>query len=137
VGKVRVPVRTLDAIFDEAGIKQIDFISIDVEGMELDVLRGLSSERFQPKLILLEDFFYNHTKHRFIRKRGYKLVRRTGFNNWYVPQNAPYSVFSVSTRSELFRLFRKMWIAPPFNNFRRIMRERRFAQKNAAASKKI
>jgi hypothetical protein len=72
----------------------------------------------------------NHTKHCFVQRQGYKLVRRTGFNNWYVPVSAPYSMPSLSTLGELFRLCRKMWFAPPFNNLQRKLRERRYARQN-------
>jgi FkbM family methyltransferase len=40
--KVKVPLRTLDSILAEAGLGQIDFLTIDVEGMELAVLRNSS-----------------------------------------------------------------------------------------------
>ncbi len=131
---VRVPMRTLDSILHEASIQHIDFLSVDVEGMEVEVLRGLSLSRFQPALILVEDFFYNHTKHRFIRRLGYKLVRRTGYNNWYVPDGTDLSMFSLSTPGELLRLFKKMWLAPPFDNLRRTLRHQKFARQNQGAS---
>ena len=35
-----VPVRKLDDFFHQQGIRQVDFIKMDVEGAELDVLRG-------------------------------------------------------------------------------------------------
>jgi hypothetical protein len=53
---IEVPVRTLDSLLDDAKApKPIDLLSIDVEGHELDVLRGFDFARWQPRLILLED----------------------------------------------------------------------------------
>lgn len=43
----RVRVRPLSAVFDEQGIGQVDLLKIDVEGAELDVLRGIE-ERHWP-----------------------------------------------------------------------------------------
>jgi FkbM family methyltransferase len=37
-----VPVRTLDSLLEKAGIGRVDFLSIDVEGYEAEVLAGLS-----------------------------------------------------------------------------------------------
>jgi len=37
---VNVPVRTLDAILEDAGVASVDYLKIDVEGYELPVLRG-------------------------------------------------------------------------------------------------
>ena len=33
---------------------EIDFISIDVEGFELNVLKGLDFKKYKPKLVVLE-----------------------------------------------------------------------------------
>lgn len=40
--KVRVPVETLDEFLERTNIGEIDFIKLDVEGAELDVLKGAS-----------------------------------------------------------------------------------------------
>jgi FkbM family methyltransferase len=85
-----VPLATLDSLLVRAGASQVDFLSVDVEGSELDVLRGFSFERFRPRLILLEDFAEGLAKHRFMQARGYRLVRRTGDNSWYVPNEVPF-----------------------------------------------
>jgi len=36
---------------------RVDFVSIDVEGTELDVLRGFNLARWQPELILMRTRF--------------------------------------------------------------------------------
>lgn len=82
---IDVPVRTLDEILIEAGAPLIDFISIDVEGHELDVLDGFDLARWRPGLILIEDLLLHLQLHRVLVRRGYRWLRRTGINNWYVP----------------------------------------------------
>jgi FkbM family methyltransferase len=126
--KIRVPARTLNSILAEDGIGRIDFLSLDVEGMELPALRGLDLGRYQPQLILIEDHFYGLEKHCYLRRHGYKLVRRTGYNNWYAPRSAPVSVFSMSSLPELVRLGRKMWLNMPFNRLRRRLKQRKRAR---------
>jgi len=49
-----VPARTLSSVLDEAGAPEIDFLSLDVEGFEPDVLRGLDLARHAPRWILVE-----------------------------------------------------------------------------------
>jgi FkbM family methyltransferase len=84
---IDVPVRTLDDILKEAGAPpRIDFVSIDVEGHEVEVLSGFDLARWHPRLILIEDHVTNLATHRCLSRAGYRLIRRTGLNGWYVPR---------------------------------------------------
>ena len=49
-----VPARTLTSILDESKVTHIDFLSLDVEGFEANVLKGLDFSRFAPDWILIE-----------------------------------------------------------------------------------
>ena len=54
--EISVPAMTVDRILEKylpAG-REIDVISIDVEGTELDVLRGLDVDRYKPRILLVE-----------------------------------------------------------------------------------
>ena len=92
-GAVDVPIMTLDAVLTDAGAPvPIDFLSIDVEGHEIDVLSGFDLARWRPRLILIEDLVLNLDLHRLLLSRGYKWVRRTGLNSWYVPADSAMGV---------------------------------------------
>jgi FkbM family methyltransferase len=52
--EIRVPARTLSALLDEAGLQEVDFCSLDVEGFELQVLHGLDLARHAPRYLLVE-----------------------------------------------------------------------------------
>jgi len=122
---LRVQMRTLDSILEEAGIREIDFLSVDVEGMEVDVLRGLDLQRRPAKLILIEDHVFNYEKHNYLVGHGYKLVRRTGYNNWYIPRESAATLFSVSSFPEILNLVRKMWLSYPLIRLKRRLKKRR------------
>jgi FkbM family methyltransferase len=49
-----VEVRTLDEILTEASFERVDFLKIDAEGMEPEVLRGLDLDRVSPTVIVVE-----------------------------------------------------------------------------------
>ncbi|HCN04581.1 MAG TPA: hypothetical protein DIS79_03090 [Bacteroidetes bacterium] len=51
--KVRVPMRTLDSIVEQDSIKDISMIKLDVEGYELEVLRGATQVLRQHKPMLI------------------------------------------------------------------------------------
>ena len=116
---IEVPVRTLDDVLIEAGApRQLDFLSIDVEGHELEVLRGFDFAHWRPRLVLLEDHVGNLKKHRFLRAAGYRLIRRFENNGWYVPHNAAFCV----TPRERWEIVRKYYLALPFRMARNASR---------------
>ena len=52
----KIPINTLDNIIKQSKIKikEIDFLTIDVEGNELDVLMGFNINKYKPKVVSLE-----------------------------------------------------------------------------------
>lgn len=56
IGQLIVPVRRLEAVLDEhlPHDTAIDFLSVDVEGKDLSVLRSNNWERYRPKFVLAE-----------------------------------------------------------------------------------
>lgn len=57
VREVEVPARNLSSILDQHGIAKVDLLSLDVEGYELDVLRGIDLSRHRPEWMLIEARF--------------------------------------------------------------------------------
>jgi FkbM family methyltransferase len=51
---VRKPVRTLASLCVEAGLSRIDFLKIDVEGAEADVIAGMDFARWRPRIVVVE-----------------------------------------------------------------------------------
>jgi len=47
-----VPATTLDKVLLDSGLKQLDLMILDLEGMELDALRGLGEHR--PRIVIIE-----------------------------------------------------------------------------------
>jgi FkbM family methyltransferase len=111
---IEVPVRTLDDILAEAKAPApIDFVSIDVEGHEVEVLSGFDLARWRPRLLLIEDHIAGLATHRFLTRAGYRLIRRTGLNGWYVPRaQAPRVGFGW------WPLARKYYFALPIRKLR-------------------
>ena len=51
---VSVPAASLDAVFRKYEVDRIDFMSLDVEGLEIQVLKGIDFSRIAPTVIVLE-----------------------------------------------------------------------------------
>ncbi len=119
---IEVPARTLDDMLEEAKAPTpIDLLSIDVENHEIEVLAGVTLKRWQPRLILIEDLALNLRIHRALTSRGYKWVRRTGLNSWYVPEAAPMAVSPVGQ----WQFVRKHYLGVPFRHLREAKRKQR------------
>jgi len=104
-GAITVAVRTLDEVLTEANMTApIDFVSIDVEGHEADVLAGFDLRRWRPRLLVIEDHVLNLRLHRLMHSLGYKWVRRVDFNGWYVPSEHPLQV-SLFGRAQFIRKY--------------------------------
>jgi len=121
-GIIDMPVRTLDQVLVEANAPApLDFVSIDVESHEIDVLKGFDLKRWQPKLLLVEDMVLNLRLHRYLQANGYKWVRRTAINSWYVPASSPMKV-SLFGRLQFVR---KYFLGTPFRHMREALRRAR------------
>jgi len=71
--EVTVPASTLDALLDHSGSPHVNFLSLDVEGYELETLKGLS--RHQPDILVIETRENSFTEISILLlKRGYILV---------------------------------------------------------------
>lgn len=116
---------TLDSLVKQVKPARIDFLSIDTEGTELDVLMGFDLAKHRPRLILIEDKLYHLAKHRYLVSHGYRLVKRTMLNNWYVPAGSPDLKVRVSW-GERLRLWKKMLALSAY--FRRKRREKRMRE---------
>lgn len=117
---VNVKVVTLGSILAHAEVTHIDFLSIDVETLEVEVLKGFPFDDFRPRLILLEDHGYNLTTHRFMRAKRYKRVRKTGNNSWYVPDETSFRISAFGW----LQLCRKFYLSMPVRQLKAAIRNK-------------
>ena len=86
----RVQMKTLAGICEEHGVGRIDFLKIDVEGAEGDVLAGGDFARFRPRVILAEALAPGTLAEAwqgwqpFLLERDYEFVLFEGLNRFYV-----------------------------------------------------
>ena len=99
----RIKTLTLNNIIENSEYKnqEIDFLSIDVEGSEIDVLQGLDFNKYRPKLVVLEfidhsfkeyfhlklDIILNSKINKFMETQNYRLVNWIHDDLVYVPNN--------------------------------------------------
>ncbi len=78
---IKVNVRTLDYIIQDAKIESIDLLSVDTEGWELEVMQGLTL--IKPKVVVLENIFLEQSYRDYMQNIGYKLDKVIKENDIY------------------------------------------------------
>lgn len=112
---IEVPVRTLDSILVEADAPSpLDFLSIDVEGSEIEVLHGFDFARWRPRLMMIEDHVYSLAKHWYLQSSGFRLIRRVGNNGWYIPADEAFDI----GWADRWGIIRKYYLGLPFRMVR-------------------
>jgi FkbM family methyltransferase len=81
---ISVPSCTLNALLGDS-VDEIDFVSIDVEGSEIDVLNGFNLERYRPRVLLMEGNTNAALQalDAYLGPRGYTRVRSMRWNHFY------------------------------------------------------
>ena len=96
IDKIKIKTRTLKNILDQylSEGQHIDFLSVDVEGLDMEVLRSNDWSKYKPDIILVEDKNFDFTEpmksmvFSFLIIQGYTVVAKT-FNTL---------VFKIKTR---------------------------------------
>jgi FkbM family methyltransferase len=65
--------RSLSSLLDEHGIKNVDFLSLDVEGHEADILDGIDFRRHRPRFVLIEIWNKNPETFQAMHRACYTL----------------------------------------------------------------
>ena len=90
IKKKKIMTSTLNDIIGKSPFKdyEIDYLSIDVEGYELNVLKGLNFKKYNPKAISVEfidpamnkEEFYHQNIMNIINSNVYKLLTNEGYH---------------------------------------------------------
>ncbi|MBS1301867.1 FkbM family methyltransferase [Loktanella sp. SALINAS62] len=82
--RLTVPTRTLNALFDELGITEVDFVSLDIEGGELSALRAFDFAKYRVGAWAIENNTGTPDMAALMREHGYNLAEFCGVDEIYV-----------------------------------------------------
>ena len=80
---------SLNNLFSKYSIKNVDYLSLDTEGSEYEILKSLDFKLYSPTVITVEHNFKNEIRKKIyslLVKRGYKryFTQISRFDDWYV-----------------------------------------------------
>ena len=92
IENITVNTRKLDTILEESNTTKVDYVIVDVEGWELNVMKGFTTSKYQPRVIVLENALMNTYQmyHDYMSNLGYEfdsLDDTTGPNLIYYNKN--------------------------------------------------
>ena len=79
---------TLNQVFEKYSIKKMDYLNIDVEGHEMEVLKGFDIIKYNPRLVSIEIHDkicppINNKIYKYFLERNYKLVSIYGWTYFF------------------------------------------------------
>jgi len=83
--KIQVPQKTLNSIIETeiSELTEIDIMSIDVEGGELNVLKGIDLIKYKPKILVIENVFNKLDIYDYLKTYNYVLDQHIDYNQYY------------------------------------------------------
>lgn len=83
-----IKIDTLKNILSKHDVKTIDFLKIDVEGFEKEVIEGNDWDKYRPKVICIEANHRLELWQNILLKNDYHLFISDGLNEYYVAKEA-------------------------------------------------
>ena len=102
--KIKIQSYKLSEIFKMQNINSVDYINIDTEGNELEVLMGIDFSKINPILFTIEDNSFDlndeikKKKIIFLKEKNYELINIIGVTMFFVKKD------SVSQISDLIKI---------------------------------
>lgn len=85
--EVNIECRTINDILTENNINNVDYMSIDTEGNEFNIIKSLDFNKFNIKCISVENNYNNIDQTQYILSKKYKLIGRLGSDEMFIKQN--------------------------------------------------
>lgn len=101
---IEVDVVPLDDLLDEhCSGRTIDFLKIDAEGSEVDIVRGASFTTHRPRIVLIENLDGYHS---IILGKGYLFAWYDGLNRYYVREEDEWRIDLLARPPSIWDSFR-------------------------------
>jgi FkbM family methyltransferase len=126
VAELKVPVRTLASVCEEHVRGEIQFLKIDVEGFEGEVLQGMDFGRWRPWVLVIEATLpgRRETSHdtweHLVTGQRYRFAWFDGLNRYYVAEEHPELLDALKVQPNVFDAFISWHLDQALRNVQRL-----------------
>jgi hypothetical protein len=75
---IRVPSITFAKLCEDHNVTRIDYLNIDTEGAEYDIIASIDFSKIRIHVISVENNYVDNKIHKILSKNGFKLVTVAG-----------------------------------------------------------
>ena len=82
-----IKTQTLENVLKKYNFINIDFLNVDIEGNELEVITSLNLKKFKVKLICIEILGFNNLQKKrkkkllnYLKRNKYRMIKKMGSN---------------------------------------------------------
>jgi FkbM family methyltransferase len=126
VAELKVPVRTLASVCEEHVRGEIQFLKIDVEGFEGEVLQGMDFGRWRPWVLVIEATLpgrretSHETWEHLVTGQRYRFAWFDGLNRYYVAEEHPELLDALKVQPNVFDAFISWHLDQALRNVQRL-----------------
>ena len=84
INNIKVPVKSLQSIFDEYNVKDVDFCSIDTEGSEFNIVKSINFEKTLIKVFIIENNYKETEIEEFLKNKNYTLHTKLEWDDVFI-----------------------------------------------------
>jgi FkbM family methyltransferase len=81
---VKVKTELLNNLLEKHQLNEIDFCTVDTEGGEYDILKSIDFNKYDIKLILVENNYNDSKVNELLKEKGYKKIHKLTIDDVYV-----------------------------------------------------
>lgn len=104
-----VPMMSLNSIFNKYNVNEIDVLSLDIEGFEVEAMQGINLKKFYPKVLVIESDSTDHEGNldKIILNHNYYKLLKVSQNVYYIRKDVNFDEKEIF-RKHLFELIQTL-----------------------------
>jgi len=83
---IDIPCYDINSLLEKNGFFKIDFLSIDTEGSEFEILKKIDFKKFDIGIIIVENNYNNNELREFLKSNNYGLFTKLSVDDVFVKQ---------------------------------------------------